>query len=107
MISLACFTCQIFVTWKTGPDWWKKNGLRVLKYMAITAHFVMPAVIILILLIDLFKGERSIYLCWKVVYSGYCVGYMIVFTSDVNGAAYLKLKEGIENKSDSEVSEFL
>jgi hypothetical protein len=29
LISLACFTCQIFVTWKTGPIWWQKNGLRL------------------------------------------------------------------------------
>lgn len=92
LISLACFTCQIFVTWKTGPNWWQKNGLCVFKYMAITAHFVMPAVSIVMLLIDLFKGLRSMYLCWKVVYGGYCIGYMIVYTSDVDGAAYLKLK---------------
>jgi hypothetical protein len=60
--------------------------------MAIIAHFVVPAVTLVMLLIDLLHGLRSMYLCWKVVYAGYCVGYMIVYTSDVDGVAYLKLK---------------
>ena len=60
-------------------------SLDILFYRVFLSSIVM-------LLIDLFKGLRSMYLCWKVVYGGYCIGYMIVYTSDVDGAAYLKLK---------------
>lgn len=43
-LALACFTCYIFVSWKTGPVWWNKIGYYVYLGFAIIAYIVVPVV---------------------------------------------------------------
>ena len=60
-------------------------------------------------------SSQSIYLCWKVAYVTYCVGFLISFSTPdgvfrsikTYAQTYIELKNNIENKSDQEVTAYL
>ena len=83
IIALVCFACLLFVSWKTGPEWWVKIGHKVYWAWALTAFVIVPLINILtftIFLASPIDGEspnKDLYLCWKMVYVSYCIGYLL------------------------------
>ncbi len=118
-LALVCFACYIFVSWKTGPAWWKKIGYYVYLGFAITAYIVVPVVNIILFAIFIAAfgaaSIQSIYLCWKVAYVTYCVGFLVSFSTPdgvfrsfkTYAQTYIELKNNIENMNDDEVTAYL
>ena len=75
----------------------------------------MPVIIIVLFLIEVTSKNvlsKDIYFLWRVVYSSYCLGYLISFVTyykdfKASAVAYMELRANIEGKSDEEVKDFL
>lgn len=117
IVALVCFACHIFVSWKTGPKWWTQISYYVYVGFAVTAYIAVPVVnmvyFIVWVAVDGALSYNSIYLCWKVAYFTYCIGFLVAFSSGefrslrTYAQTYIQLRKSIENKTDEEVTDYL
>lgn len=87
IISVFCITVMVFVSYKTGPEWWLKISLKVFKILVWVNYIVVPFsnLVALVVLVAIRKKEifDDIASSWVVFWAVLCVFRIIEFFTTI------------------------